>query len=151
MSDTVNIERISSLNLGQVTALLEESESEGWRFLRRLVDEWKQGVNRFDKPGEALFAAMDKQKLVGICGLNIDPYADESKIGRVRRLYVLREYRGRGIGRQLVQAAIRAAQGEFSTLRVRTENSAAGLLYERLGFSQTADQADTTHMLMLEE
>ena len=32
--------------------LVAESERDGWRFLRRLCDEWTGGVNRFDQPGE---------------------------------------------------------------------------------------------------
>lgn len=35
--------------------LLADSEREGSRFVRRLVDEWATGTNRFDRPGEALF------------------------------------------------------------------------------------------------
>jgi GNAT superfamily N-acetyltransferase len=147
----MQIVKLSSLSLERVAPLVEERQREGWRFLRRLIEEWLQGVNRFDRQGEALFAALDDEKAVGICGLNIDPYTDDATIGRLRRLYVLRDYRGQGIGRELVRAAIQAGKNEFRALRARTENREAGLLYERPGFLRVADQDDATHTLVLKE
>ena len=79
-------------------ALRHQSEASGYRFLRRAADEWESGANRFDRDGEALLAAEMGGRLVGVCGLSIDPYLDDPRIGRVRNVYVLAEYRGRGIG-----------------------------------------------------
>jgi GNAT superfamily N-acetyltransferase len=141
--------RLSNLTLDSVALLVDESERSGWRFMRRLIDEWLNGINRFDKPGESLFAALDGEQIVGTCGLNIDPYAIDSNVGRLRRLYVLEGYRGRGIGRQLIEVSIKAARPTFLSLRVRTENPQAGLLYERVGFVPVINQKDATHILML--
>jgi GNAT superfamily N-acetyltransferase len=87
--------------------------------------------------------------LIGVCGLNADPYVADEATGRVRRLYVLRAYRGRGVGRQLLRAVLAAAAGRFQRLRVRTESPEAGRLYQRLGFQPVADRADCTHTLEL--
>ena len=38
--------------------------------------------------------------MVGIGGLNIDPYLALPDVGRVRHLYVLRKCRGRGAGKK---------------------------------------------------
>jgi GNAT superfamily N-acetyltransferase len=130
--------------------LVAESEGEGWRFVRRLADEWAAGSNRFDQPGEALLAAWMADRLVGVCGLNADPYAADPAVGRVRRLYVLRAFRGRGVARRLLQAVIQIARGRFRSLRVRTENPAAGRLYCQLGFVPAVGVADCTHMLLLD-
>src|SRR4029077_6614438 len=73
--------------------LVAESERDGWQFVRRLADEWTSGANRFDKPDEALFIASVDSVIVGVCGLNADPYASDESVGRVRHLYVLRAYR----------------------------------------------------------
>jgi hypothetical protein len=54
---TARIERLDDLPAADFVVLLAESEQAGLRFLRRLVDEWASGVNRFDRPGEALFGA----------------------------------------------------------------------------------------------
>jgi ribosomal protein S18 acetylase RimI-like enzyme len=143
----VVVDPVSVLPLDALAPLLAESEGEGWRFVRRLADEWARGANRFDRPGEALFMAQAGGSIVGVCGLNADPYAADGAVGRVRRLYVLRAYRGRGVGRRLVQAVVAAAAGRFRVLRVRTENSDASRLYERLGFQPLPGAPDSTHLM----
>jgi hypothetical protein len=94
----VEVARLFDLPAAALAPLVAESEQDGWRFVRRLAEEWADGTNRFDRPGEALLAAWMDGALIGVCGLNVDPYAGEPTIGRVRRLYVLRRLRGRGSG-----------------------------------------------------
>src|SRR4051812_6289699 len=130
--------------------LLSESEQAGFRFIRRLVEEWDVGANRFDRPGEALFGARTRGQLVGVCGLNVDPYAADERVGRVRHLYVIASYRRLGVGRRLVAAVVEAARDRFHTLRLRTMNAGAGLFYEALGFRLTGGAADSTHSLSLD-
>ena len=145
----VTVDPVRDLSPEVLAPLIAESEHEGWRFVRRMADEWAVGTNRFDRPGEALFIARLGRSIIGICGLNADPYTVDAATGRVRRLYVLRAYRRRGVGRQLVRAVIAAATGRFQRLRVRTERPEAGLLYERLGFKPVTGEADCTHTLEL--
>jgi len=134
-----------------IDSLIAESETEGWRFVRQLASDFGSGANRFDRPGEALFAARDhNDAIVGICGLNADPYAAEQSVGRVRRLYVMAGYRRRGIGQLLVEAVVAAARGTFRSLRVRTNNPQAARLYERMGFQAVSDAANCTHRLVLD-
>ena len=83
------------------------------RLVRRLVDEWRDGSNRFDRPGEALFGAWLDAQLVGVGGLNIDPHAGDPRVGRVRHLYVLVAARRRGVARALLAEIISAARGRF--------------------------------------
>jgi len=143
----VEIVQVTELASGEFAPIVADSESDGWRFLRRLVDDWTSGVNRFDRPGEALFVARIDGCVVGVCGLNLDPYTSDEATGRVRRLYVLQSHRSKGIGQRLVKAVIAAASGRFRRLRVRTENAAATRLYERLGFEPVVGNADCTHIL----
>jgi GNAT superfamily N-acetyltransferase len=145
----VDIQRPYDLPMGSFAALIAESEQSGFRFVRRLANEWAGGTNRFDKPGEALLAAWVGGQLVGVCGLNIDPYAGDDRVGRVRRLYVLARYRRLGIGGRLVEAVVRAARGRFISLRLRTESPAATAFYERLGFRRV-ELPDCTHVQELE-
>ena len=126
-----------------------ESERAGFRFLRRLVTEWDAGGNRFTRPGEALFAAVCGGRVVGVCGLNADPYAADAGVGRVRRLYVLATFRRRGVGRRLVREVIAAAAGNFRSLRLRTETAEAAQFYAAMGFRACTGAADCTHVLEL--
>ena len=141
-----SIERVNELAPGCLAALLAESGQAGSLIVRRLVDEWASGANRFDRSGEALFTARIEGRLVGVCGLNVDPYSAEPRLGRVRHLYVLSAYRRRGIGRQLVAEVIAAARGRFDHLRLSTGNPAAARFYERLGF-RSAEAPHCTHVL----
>src|SRR4051812_41520489 len=102
-------------DVGTLGELLAESERDGWHHVRRLADEWAGGTNRFRRRGEVLFVARAGTTIVGVCGLNIDPFAADPTVGRVRRVYVLRAFRGRGVGRRLVEAVVRAATGRFRT------------------------------------
>lgn len=143
------IERLNCPPADCLGALIAESEAHGLRFVRRLADEWTSGATRFDRPGETLLVAAVDGRTVGVCGLNIDPYAARPDIGRVRHLYVLLESRRLGVGRQLVTAVVEAARGRFERLRLRTENPAAARFYEQLGFRPVLDVADCTHVMEL--
>ena len=146
---TAVIERVIGPPAGALDTLLTESEREGSRFVRRIVNEWAAGTNRFDRPGEALFTARLGDRLIGVCGLNVDPYAAAANVGRVRRLYVLSAYRRLGAGRQLVLAVLEAARGRFDVLHLRTTNPVAAQLYDSLGFRPSPETADYTHVLEL--
>lgn len=143
------VERLIEPPPRALTALVAESAAQGLRLVRRLVDDWASGANRFDRPGEALFAAWQGGQVVGVCGLNVDPYATTPRVGRVRHLYVRRAARGLGVGGALVREVIRTAPSAFDVLRLRTENPAATALYERLGFHATAEAAECTHLMEL--
>ena len=146
---SARIGRLSGAPTAALAALIAESETLGLGFLRRLADEWESGRNRFDAPGEVLLIATIDGVAVGVCGLNVDPYAGRPGDGRVRHLYVLRSHRRLGIGRQLLEAVLDAARGRFDRLHLRTGNPAAARLYERLGFHPVAG-GDDSHVLELD-
>jgi GNAT superfamily N-acetyltransferase len=131
---TIFIERRRELSGDSLADLITESERAGLQFVRRLVEEWVNGANRFDHPGEALFAVWVDGQLVGVCGLNVNPYAAQERIGRVRHLYVLSAFRRLGVGRHLVTQVIETARGRFDILRLRTMNPAAAQFYEASAF-----------------
>ena len=143
------IETLRELPPDRVRDLLADSEADGSRIVRRLVDEWAGGTNRFDRPGEALFGAWAGGRLVGVCGLNVDPYAGDDRVGRVRHLYVLTESRRLGVGRQLMTRVIDTARGRFDILRLRTNSEAAARLYAAMSFRPVAGASEFTHMLEL--
>lgn len=83
MAGALIIARLDDLPLERFAEMLAESEASGYRFLRRVVSEWENGVNRFARPGEALLVAETNGRWVGICGLSIDPYLEDPLVGRV--------------------------------------------------------------------
>ncbi|TXK85850.1 GNAT family N-acetyltransferase [Paenibacillus sp. N3.4] len=129
--------------------LVEESINDGFRHLIRLVNEFQAGTNRFDKQGEALFIAYAGNQIVGICGLNQDPNSQEGSTGRVRRLYVSKDFRGLGIGRLLIGEVIKEARIYYRTLVLRTDNPIADKFYCSLGFEVSAKDVYITHYLQL--
>ena len=140
----IRCERVRELPAG-FDELLVESEAAGMNLLRRLAAEWHDGRNRFDRPGEALFAARINGRLVGVCGLNVDPYIEDPAVGRVRHLYVLVAARRLGVARALMAETLAAGRGRFTALRLSTTNPAAARLYESLGF-RPAPAAGCTHV-----
>lgn len=149
MAEEVVIARLENLTLSRFAELLAESEALGFRFLRRVVDEWESGVNCFSLPGEALLVAEMNGRWVGVCGLSIDPYLDNPRVGRVRNVYVLAECRRTGIGRRLVEEAVFRARGSFDRLRLRGEELGPARLYESLGFRKCRGIPNCTHILEL--
>jgi GNAT superfamily N-acetyltransferase len=128
--------------------LVAEAEADGHLFLRRLSDAWASRENRFDRTGEILLTARIDGGLVGVGGLNIDPFAAAAGVGRLRHLYIARNARRLGVGSALVRQLLAAAQPCFSVVRLRTHSPDAAAFYARLGF-QPADEPDATHILRI--
>lgn len=126
-----------------------EALQEGFLFVERLCEEWDKGNNRFNEPGEKLFGCMDNAELVGIGGLNRDPFESRSEIGRIRRVYVRPAWRNKRVGQTLVHTLIEYARTNFTELHLRTDNPTAARLYERVGFSRRPTLS-ATHVLYLE-
>jgi GNAT superfamily N-acetyltransferase len=128
-------------------ALKEESRLEGYWMLVRLADGWASGRNKFLKRGEALYGAWRGRDLVGVCGLNVDPYFD-GRQGRVRHLFVSAPHRRNGLGRMLVETVIDRARRYFAVLNTRAPKEAFPF-YEGLGFQHVAGEEFVTHRMML--
>lgn len=142
---------MTSLAPESLGALLAAADTEGHNLVRRLVDDWASGANRFNRPGEALFEAVaDDDVVVGVCGLNVDPFVGDPRLGRLRHLYVHPQWRRQGVGRQLVAAVLEAAAGCFDVVRLRTGRPEAVALYERVGFEPVAGDAHCTHRFQID-
>src|ERR1700738_5619167 len=79
-------------------ALRAEAFAEGFRQVERLAADWEAGRTRFDRDGEALFAARLNGVLVGIGGLTIEPVVPGAL--RMRRFYVWPAFRRLRVGRR---------------------------------------------------
>jgi hypothetical protein len=55
------VKQIIYLFCVDLTHLVKESKEEGFRFLERLVSDYKNGTNNFNKPGEFLYGMFNKE------------------------------------------------------------------------------------------
>lgn len=140
---------IETLDSHSLAPLLEEANTEGFDFIARLEDEYKSGLNRFNRQGEILFAVYEDEKMIAIGGLNNDPYLDDPLVGRVRHIYVLNAFRGKGAGRLLLKAIIEEARRHYAMITLKTETEEASLFYQSLGFVTEPEIESATHHLSL--
>ena len=146
----VVVEEVAAYEPPDLTLLRRESAREAFGFVERAEAEWLIGTNRFDADGEAFFVVRDGATIVGMSGLNADPYADDPTVGRLRHLYVSSSARRRGIGRLLVESCLDHAQARFDRVRLRCDQTTAIRLYRSIGFQRVAE-SDATHSLDLTE
>ena len=144
----IAVNRVHQLPQG-IDVLAREARAEGYRFVDRLIDEFHCAQNTFSLPGEALFEARSDGALVGLGGVNVDPYGASGATGRIRRLYVRRDQRGLGVGRLLMNAIELHARATFAELRLHTDNPDAASFYESLGYAAVADVPRVTHLKRL--
>ncbi|MCM3782306.1 GNAT family N-acetyltransferase [Neobacillus mesonae] len=147
--EEIEILRMKSSDILKLMPLVEESTNEGFRHIKRLVTDYEAKVNRFDTDGEALFLASKNGDIVGVCGLNKDPYSVKEEVGRVRRLYVSPSVRRFGVGRMLMNSVMIEAADHYKILVLRTDNPDAYIFYRSLGFSVKVNSQYDTHFLRL--
>lgn len=72
---TFKVEQVKDLHAINIEPLVKESEVEGYRFLTRLVNDYQDGTNTFNKPGEALLSVRNEDgDVVAIGGVNQSPF-----------------------------------------------------------------------------
>ncbi|RNA70126.1 GNAT family N-acetyltransferase [Alteribacter keqinensis] len=138
------------VSLSDMNHLLEESEKEGFRFLRRLADDYDTGANRFNELDEFLLGVYSGSgQLVAIGGLNRDPFSGDQAVGRIRRFYVSSEWRGRGIGRLLLNELIRQGKEHFHAFTLFTDTPEADKFYISCGFKKGTAFLKSTHFYLV--
>ena len=147
----VDINRILDLDEVSIDHLVKESSFQGFRFVERLIRDYRSGLNCFDTSGEMLLTASLEGVVIGVGGLNRDPYFNDLKVGRLRHLYVGSVWRRCGVGRLLVEQLIHEASQHYHLLALRTDTLAADKFYQKLGFKTHPNWEHTTHHLQLSE
>ncbi len=144
----IKLIKLNEANFRLIEQLIGEAEREGYAFVQRTIDEWGNDTNRFSRKGEALWGLTADTVLIGMGGINYDPYTEQAKIGRVRHLYIHPAYRRQGYASILMQTIISQARRYFIMLRLFTDNPQAAVFYEKLGFGK-ADELKASHILFL--
>ena len=143
----IQIQKVVKIPFEGFTTLLEESEQEGHQFLRRLEVQWLNGKNSFSLEGEGFYKAMNNEELIGLGGINQDPYSNKSNIGRIRRFYIKKSWRQQGVGSLLLIHILTNHGLYFDEINLRTDSPIASSFYEKNGFEKTANQLNITHKL----
>ncbi len=140
---------ITQLNdVDDLRRLHTDARAHGFEAFDRLIDDYEAGINRFDQPGETLLVARLADRVAGVCGLNVDPFAADRRIGRVRRLYMGASFRRQSLGTALVRAVEVVGARSFDVLRLRTHDAAADAFYRALGYVGI-DDPNATHLKQL--
>lgn len=129
------IRRMSEADLEQLAELEKRCFSECWSY--RLLE---QGLY---SPYDVYYVFEQEGDVFGYANLRV--LAGE---GEVERIAVLPQYRGKGVGRKLMDAMVRYAVSEGVSalnLEVRESNETAIRLYRSYGFEQIAVRKDYYH------
>jgi GNAT superfamily N-acetyltransferase len=128
--------------------LRREASEEGFKFIDRLVTEWRDGSNRFNKAGEILLGVfLSDGEMIAVGGLNRD-FAFPSGVGRLRHVYIRAEFRRQGIASALLDRLERHARSRFDLIRLRTDTPEAARFYEGRGYQPIGSET-ATHVLQL--
>ncbi|QUG41210.1 GNAT family N-acetyltransferase [Psychrobacillus sp. INOP01] len=142
------VKRINNLLNFDLDSLVKQSKEEGFRFVERLINDYKNGSNTFNHFGEGLFGVFNEEGvLVAIGGLNRDPFSNEQYIGRLRRFYVSKEYRGNGIGSLLLKRIVDEAKRYYKILVLHTDTEQAERFYSSIGFSKGNLYLNSSHFM----
>ncbi|MDX1414920.1 MAG: GNAT family N-acetyltransferase [Candidatus Promineifilaceae bacterium] len=145
----LEIVKLHQLPEEDIEPLLEESHAQGMAFVEWLVDEYISGKNRYDQPGEGLFASYSGSQMIAVGGLSRDPYLPDLHAGRVRRVYVRSSWRRKGIGKLLVQRIIDEARLHYDLVTLRTYDARGDKFYRSLGFHADREHYGATHFMAL--
>ncbi len=147
MADQITISKIE-LPFEGLHDFVKDAEAENYDFVYTLVNEWNSGEMCFDKPGEKFLGAHIENRVIGVGGLSIDQYANDATVGRLKHIYVLRDFRRRGAAEKLVEQLMMNASDHFQIVRLRVANEYAAKLYKKFGFAET-NEPDASHLLRL--
>ncbi|OTY80807.1 GNAT family N-acetyltransferase [Bacillus thuringiensis serovar vazensis] len=130
----IHIQQIEDLMIYEHEYLVQESKDEGFYFLIKLISEYENKINTFNKTGECLYGIFHGEKLIGIGGLNEDPYTENNKIGRLRRFYITKDYRRIGLGNLLLKRLLYHAEKYFKVVVLHTDTKQGDAFYIANGF-----------------
>ena len=108
----ISIERLELPATGFGGNYGRRRSARGYDFVETLVEEWETGAQRFSGAGELLRGCFEDGRLIATGGLTVDPFAGAG-IGRIRKVYVRRAWRGQGLGRRLVETLVEDARKSF--------------------------------------
>ncbi|WP_242239755.1 GNAT family N-acetyltransferase [Bacillus cereus group sp. BfR-BA-01309] len=147
----IHIQEIENLKKHVFNHLVQESEEEGFNFLKKLISDYENKINTFNKIGECLYGIFQGEKLIGIGGLNEDPYTENNKVGRLRRFYISKDYRRIGLGNLLLNRLLFHAEKYFKVVVLHTDTKQGNAFYTANGFVKGEFYKGSSHFKVLYE
>lgn len=147
----IYIQQIEDLMIYEYDYLVQESKDEGFNFLLKLINEYKNEINTFNKTVECLYGIFQGENLIGIGGLNVDPYTENNKIGRLRRFYISKDYRRTGLGNLLLNRLLSHAEKNFQIVVLHTDTKQGNAFYLANGFVRGNMYKGSSHYKILQE
>ena len=120
---------------GRLTQLQNRSFAGTWGFNPNTIEEITYRINLPNSSPDDIFLIFDSDKPVGYCWTRTESW--KKTVGRIYMLGVDPDYRGRGLGRQLLLAGLsylKSKSFRVAVLTVDSENKAARVLYKSVGF-----------------
>ncbi|BCC47418.1 acetyltransferase [Bacillus cereus] len=145
----MHIQQIENLMKYEFKYLVQESKEEGFKFLKKLINEYENELNTFNKSGECLYGIFQGEKLIGIGGLNADPYTENNKIGRLRRFYIAKDYRRIGLGKLLLNKLLSHTEKYFKVVVLHTDTKQGDVFYTANGFVKREVYKRSSHYKVL--
>jgi ribosomal protein S18 acetylase RimI-like enzyme len=134
----MNIRKPSELEIEKILELSPQAIFEGTLGeVKPTIEKAKQLVEPLLKKDCYYLISTENNKLMGwiLIGVSKDQFSNKT-IGFIYELFVLDEYRGKGISKQLINTAVEQLKQEgYSEVRLSVfEGNKAVKLYENLGF-----------------
>jgi GNAT superfamily N-acetyltransferase len=125
----------------QLPAGFEELEADaiadGHTHLSRLSSEFVKSPTMFHQ----IFAALVGSTLAGIGAITDEPASTRQPTWRMRRLYVHRNFRRRGVANAIADALLRVAAREVGRVTVHAGSDEAARFWELMGFDRVEGQS----------
>ncbi|MGE6551373.1 GNAT family N-acetyltransferase [Bacillus mycoides] len=147
----IHIQQIEDLMIYEHDYLVQESKDEGFNFLIKLISEYENKINTFNKTGECLYGIFQGERLIGIGGINENLYTEDNKIGRLRRFYIAKDYRRKGLGKLLLGRILSDAKIYFTIVVLHTDTEQGDQFYTSSGFAKGKMYVGTSHYLNLDK
>jgi GNAT superfamily N-acetyltransferase len=141
---SIKLERVADRLPDSFDALLQDARADGHLHMARFAHEFANTPHMF----HAVFAGYIDGHLAGLGAITDEPTQPAQRVWRMRRLYVLRAFRGRAVAQTITKALLEVAQGQARTLTVHAGNEGAVRFWEAMGFSPSTDTT-WTHSLSL--
>jgi ribosomal protein S18 acetylase RimI-like enzyme len=143
-SDPSDLDPIKQLTVESFASVtLEQNVEEHLGLLRGHDWRWRK-ARHLDEDAAAnpagIFVAEAQGRIVGYITTRVDPDAGK---GRIPNLAVATEFRGQGLGRQLIERALdyfRAEGLDYAVIETMAQNAVGHHLYSSCGFVEVARQ-----------